>query len=124
MRKSAVHNLIIAMKVASVPLLYLLYLPFPQQPARTKNQDRDEDPERDRIAVGRKTGAGDERLDQADNHAAERRTGDVADAAEHRCDEGFESRQNPHERFDRWILRTIEHAPRAGQRAANNKRKR
>src|SRR5437762_5412421 len=54
--------------------------------------------------------AGAERLDQAEQHTADHRARQVADAAEHRRGEGLQTRQKAHRVLHRAVGRRVHHA--------------
>src|ERR1035437_2419855 len=99
---------------------YLFDFFFAEQAGWFHEQNQNQNGERDGVAVGRGDVAGHERLGDADDDAAERRTGQVADAAQHRRDERLESRQNSHE----WINGRIIDGPQNSRRRREHRAER
>ncbi len=73
-------------------MLDLLPHRLAEQAGGTQDQDQHQDAEGEDILVGTGDIAGGEGLGEAQDQAAEDRPGDVADAAEDRRGEGFDSR--------------------------------
>src|SRR5665213_4628224 len=99
---------------------------FAKQARRSENQDQDEDREDHDVGPLRalRNVLRRERLDQADQEAAEHRARDVTDAAEYRgrksLEAGFEAVEEP----GRAVVNAADEAGRARQRAADQERHR
>ena len=104
--------------------LHFLYFVLAHDAAGFEDQDADEDREGDGVAVGREERAPDERLRDADDHPADRRACDIADAAEHSRYECLQARHNAHQRLNARILRRVEYSARRSQRRADHERER
>src|SRR5690348_4672204 len=103
---------------------HLLELGLAEQPAGPHQHHDDEQQEYQQVAVGRGDVAGDEGLRQADQQAAEHRTGDRPDAADHRGGERLEAGDEA-DRARHLVEQQPSHDPgHAGQRGAEEERHR
>src|SRR6266568_5028932 len=103
---------------------YFFRLVLPEQAAWPEQQYPDEDHERDGVAEVREPAPADEGLDDPDRQPAYHRPRHVADAAEHRGDEGLEAGHDPHQRIDLRIREAEEDAGDGGERGADDERRR
>ena len=95
--------------------------PFAEQTRRLDQQNQNQNAKSNRIPVGRGNVTGNQRLGDPDDDAAQRRTGQIADAAENRRHKRLESGQNAHERINRRIADGIENPRRRRQRRTKGK---
>ena len=81
---------------------------FAEQAGGLEEQDQNQDRERDAVAVGRQAGdAAGEGLHDAEDESAERRARQIADAAEHRRDEGLQAGLHAHQRLDAGVVHGV-----------------
>src|SRR5213080_5191687 len=97
------------------PASYFFRLVLPEQPRWPEQQDRDQDHERDRVAIVAQGARAEERFDDADEQSADDGARDVADAAEDCGDEGLEAGHDAHQRVDFRVQQAPENARDAGQ---------